>query len=102
MARIDILLPVRNGLPYLGAAIDSIRRQSVKDWRLLILDHGSSDGSTELAARHADAEHELPTQCFRSDPARKRQHADGHRAAECERRAERSVRSRSDTPPHAR
>ena len=59
MARIDILLPVRNGLPYLGAAIDSIRRQSVKDWRLLILDHGSSDGSTELAARHADADRRI-------------------------------------------
>ncbi|MRW94941.1 glycosyltransferase [Duganella sp. FT80W] len=56
MARIDILLPVHNGLPYLGAAIASIRRQSVRDWRLLILDHGSSDGSVELAERHALAD----------------------------------------------
>lgn len=54
MARIDVLLPVHNGLPYLGPAITSIRQQSVRDWRLLILDHGSSDGSAELAARHAD------------------------------------------------
>lgn len=59
MARIDVLLPVRNGLPYLGAAIASIRRQSVRDWRLLILDHGSTDGSVELAERHALADHRI-------------------------------------------
>jgi glycosyltransferase involved in cell wall biosynthesis len=59
MARIDILLPVRNGLPYLGAAIDSIRRQSVRDWRLLILDHGSTDGSLEIAERHAAADRRI-------------------------------------------
>ncbi|WP_432378881.1 glycosyltransferase [Duganella sp. P38] len=59
MARIDVLLPVRNGLPYLGAAIASIRRQSVRDWRLLILDHGSTDGSREVAERHADADRRI-------------------------------------------
>lgn len=56
MARIDILLPVHNGLPYLEAAIASIRAQSVRDWRLLVLDHGSTDGSAALAARHAAAD----------------------------------------------
>lgn len=59
MARIDVLLPVRNGLPYLGAAIASIRRQSVRDWRLLILDHGSTDGSREVAERHAEADRRI-------------------------------------------
>jgi glycosyltransferase involved in cell wall biosynthesis len=53
MARIDILLPVHNGMPYLDAAIASIRAQSERDWRLLVLDHGSTDGSVALAARHA-------------------------------------------------
>jgi glycosyltransferase involved in cell wall biosynthesis len=53
MAHIDILLPVHNGLPYLDAAIDSIRAQSERDWRLLVLDHGSTDGSAAAAARHA-------------------------------------------------
>jgi hypothetical protein len=45
-------MPVRNGVLYLGESIESIRQQSFPDWRLLILDHGSSDGSTELAAEY--------------------------------------------------
>jgi hypothetical protein len=54
MARIDVLLPVRNGVDFLGESLDSIIGQSVKDWRVLVLDHGSTDGSRELAeAYHA-------------------------------------------------
>lgn len=52
MAKIDVLMPVRNCARYLGEAIESIQQQSFPDWRLLILDHGSSDGSTELAERY--------------------------------------------------
>lgn len=54
MAKIDILLPVKNGKDFLAEAIDSVRAQTVKDWRLLVLDHGSTDGSREMAeAYHA-------------------------------------------------
>ncbi len=54
MAAIDVLLPVRNGLPFLGEAIDSIRSQIFGDWRLLILDHGSSDGSLALSQKYEE------------------------------------------------
>jgi len=53
VATFDVLLPVRNGISFLGEAIESIRRQTVTDWRLLILDHGSTDKSAELADRYA-------------------------------------------------
>jgi glycosyltransferase involved in cell wall biosynthesis len=54
MARIDILLPVKNGKDYLAEAIDSVIAQTYTDWRLLVLDHGSTDGSVEMAqAYHA-------------------------------------------------
>lgn len=54
MARIDILLPVKNGIAFLAEAIDSVRAQTFTDWRLLVLDHGSTDGSREMAeAYHA-------------------------------------------------
>jgi glycosyltransferase involved in cell wall biosynthesis len=56
VATIDVLLPVLNGLPFLGEAIDSIRSQTFSDWRLLILDHGSTDGSLELAQRYEEEE----------------------------------------------
>lgn len=54
MATIDVLLPIKNALPFLPESIQSVRNQTFKDWRLLILDHGSTDGSTELACRYAE------------------------------------------------
>ena len=56
MPVIDVLMPVRNGVQFLGEAIDSIRNQTFSDWRLLILDHGSQDGSAELAHRYAESD----------------------------------------------
>lgn len=56
MAAIDVLLPVRNGMPFLEEAIDSVRRQTMRDWRLLVLDHGSTDGSLEQAHRMAESD----------------------------------------------
>lgn len=49
MATIDVLLPVKNGIDFLAASLDSICAQTFKDWRLLVLDHGSTDGSLEMA-----------------------------------------------------
>lgn len=49
MAKIDILLPVKNGKDFLAESIDSIIGQTFADWRLLVLDHGSTDGSREMA-----------------------------------------------------
>jgi glycosyltransferase involved in cell wall biosynthesis len=54
VATFDVLLPVRNGLPFFGEAVDSIREQTFSDWRLLILDHGSSDGSFALAQKYEE------------------------------------------------
>jgi glycosyltransferase involved in cell wall biosynthesis len=53
MATFDVLLPVRNGIAFLSAALDGIVGQTFKDWRLIVLDHGSVDGSLELADAYA-------------------------------------------------
>jgi len=42
------------GIRFLGESIESITGQTYGDWRLLILDHGSSDGSAELANDYAE------------------------------------------------
>jgi glycosyltransferase involved in cell wall biosynthesis len=65
LATFDVLLPVKNGIAYLAEAIDSICGQTYRDWRLLVLDHGSTDGSFELASRYAENDarvvvHSLP------------------------------------------
>lgn len=56
MALVDILLPVRNGAAFLAPAITSIVAQRLGDWRLLVLDHGSTDGSGDIVARFGAAD----------------------------------------------
>jgi len=40
---VSVILPTRNGLPFLSLAVDSILAQSVADLELIIIDNGSSD-----------------------------------------------------------
>lgn len=50
---ISILLPVWNDAPTLGTALNSIRRQTFQEWECVVVDDGSTDGSTEIAANFA-------------------------------------------------
>jgi glycosyltransferase involved in cell wall biosynthesis len=52
--RCTVLLPVRNGMPFLPAAIDSLLAQSVHDILIYVLDDGSTDGTKEYAASIRD------------------------------------------------
>lgn len=54
MPAIDVLLPVRNGMPFVAEAIESIQKQTYSDWRLLVIDHGSTDGSLDAALAHRE------------------------------------------------
>jgi hypothetical protein len=54
MATFDVLLPVKDGMAFLAEAIDSIIAQTFHDWRLIVLDHGSTDGSVALAEAYAE------------------------------------------------
>jgi GT2 family glycosyltransferase len=53
VTRVSIVTPFLDAGPHLGAAIDSVRAQSVPDWELLLLDDGSTDGGPTQAARAA-------------------------------------------------
>ena len=48
MNQVDILLGTYNGATFLPEQIDSILKQSFTDWKLIIRDDGSSDGTTEI------------------------------------------------------
>ncbi len=40
-------MPVYNGLPLIKASIESLMRQTLKDWECIIVDDGSSDGTAQ-------------------------------------------------------
>ena len=57
-AMIDILMSTYNGGRFVEQQIDSIIAQTFTDWRLLIRDDGSSDGTAEIVSRYADLHRE--------------------------------------------
>ena len=57
--RVSVLMAVFNTGAYLQAALDSIVGQSFHDYELVILDDGSTDGSTQLLRNFANQEHRV-------------------------------------------
>jgi glycosyltransferase involved in cell wall biosynthesis len=53
--RIDIIMPAYNAALWIGEAIASVRAQTHTDWRLQIIDDGSTDATAAIAAWFADA-----------------------------------------------
>ncbi|MEX0777515.1 MAG: glycosyltransferase [Phycisphaeraceae bacterium] len=45
---ISVVLPVYNGQRYLAAAVSSVLMQSMKDFELIVIDDGSTDGSLAI------------------------------------------------------
>jgi glycosyltransferase involved in cell wall biosynthesis len=50
--RVSIIIPCRNGVRWLGEAIDSCLRQSWRNLQIIVVDNGSTDGSLDLAKRY--------------------------------------------------
>ena len=56
MPAISILMPVRNEERYLRATLDSLYRQTNRDWELVAVDDGSCDGTPSILAEAACAD----------------------------------------------
>lgn len=54
MTKLTVGMPVYNDEPYVKAAIDSILSQSFCDFKLLIVDDGSTDKSSKIISSYAD------------------------------------------------
>jgi glycosyltransferase involved in cell wall biosynthesis len=53
---VDVLIPVFNSASTIDQAIDSIRAQTLRDIRIIIVDDGSTDGTASILANHARAD----------------------------------------------
>jgi glycosyltransferase involved in cell wall biosynthesis len=53
MLELTVVMSVYNGGPYLRPAIESILTQSIRDFKFLIVDDGSTDGSTRILEEYA-------------------------------------------------
>lgn len=51
---VSVVLPVRNGVPYLQRAIDSVLQQSWTNLELIVIDDGSTDGTRDCLQRIDD------------------------------------------------
>lgn len=57
MTKVSIVMPVYNGINFIEQSIQSIKKQTFKDWEFLIINEfGSDDGSREVIEAHAAAD----------------------------------------------
>lgn len=54
MVKLSVIVPFFNVEPYLDAALESIAGQTLRDIEVIMVDDGSTDGSTVIAKSHAE------------------------------------------------
>jgi glycosyltransferase involved in cell wall biosynthesis len=53
MSSVTLIVPVYNVQQWLSQCVDSIMRQTISDWRLILVDDGSTDKSSEICDSYA-------------------------------------------------
>lgn len=54
MATVDVIIPAYNAARFLPAAIESVAAQTFKDWRILLVDDGSADDTSEIVPPYCE------------------------------------------------
>jgi glycosyltransferase involved in cell wall biosynthesis len=52
--RVSVLIPSYNHAPYLPAALQSVFDQTYRDYEIVVVDDGSTDGSVEILQGYGD------------------------------------------------
>lgn len=51
---IDVIIPARNASRFIGNALDSLKKQTLKDWRVFVVDDGSTDDTRARVLAETD------------------------------------------------
>ena len=54
MTRFSVIMPLYNKAPYVRKAVESVVRQTCSDWKLIVVDDGSTDGGGDIVTAIAD------------------------------------------------
>jgi glycosyltransferase involved in cell wall biosynthesis len=68
---VSVVIPVWNSAGFLGEAIESVLAQTYNRWELLLVNDGSTDGSTDVARRYA-GEHPEQIRCLEHEGGQNR------------------------------
>jgi glycosyltransferase involved in cell wall biosynthesis len=60
---VSVIIPCYNREHFLGGAIESVLRQSYRDFEIVVVDDGSTDGTAEVAARYEGVRLVRQTNC---------------------------------------
>ena len=52
---ISVVIPTYNNANFIGAAVESVLRQSVKPTEIIVVDDGSTDATNEVLKRYLDS-----------------------------------------------
>ena len=50
MAKVTVVVPTYNAAPYIGQTLESVDRSAHEEWRLIVVDDGSTDGTQGVVA----------------------------------------------------
>ena len=53
---VSVIMPVHNAAPFLDEAIGSVLGQTYRDFELIAVDDGSTDGNGKILRRYAEAD----------------------------------------------
>lgn len=56
---ISVIIPVFNCGKYLDKCINSVQRQTLSDWELVLVDDGSTDGSLDIIKRYSEKDERI-------------------------------------------
>lgn len=54
MPQFSVIIPLYNKAPYVRKTIESVLRQTLEDFELIVIDNGSNDGSSEIVSQFTD------------------------------------------------